>query len=390
MKIHEYQAKQLFSQFNVTVPEGYIATSVDEAVAVAQRLSTPKVVVKAQIHAGGRGKGGGVKVVDKTNVVEAAQAILGMQLVTHQTGAAGQLVKTVLIEEASNIARELYLAIVLDRASARPVLMASTEGGMDIEEVAAHTPEKIVKVGIHPSLGLQAFQTRDICFALGLTPTQAKQASKLIEGLYKLFVAKDASLVEINPLVVTADDRVLALDGKVNIDDNALFRLPDVVAMRDTDEEDPLEVEASNYHLNYIKLEGDVGCMVNGAGLAMATMDMVQLAGASAANFLDVGGGANEEAIENAFRILISDKSVKVVLINIFGGILRCDLLAQGVIKAANKLNMKLPLVIRMKGTNVEEGKALLKASTLTFTLADTLEEAAQATMASLKTAVPA
>jgi succinyl-CoA synthetase beta subunit len=268
--------------------------------------------------------------------------------------------------------------------------MASTEGGMDIEEVAAHTPEKIVKIGIHPSLGLQAFQVRDICFALGLNAPQAKQASQLINGLYALFVAKDASLVEINPLVVTADDRVLALDGKVNIDDNALFRLSDVAAMRDTDEEDPLEVEASTYHLNYIKLEGDVGCMVNGAGLAMATMDMVQLAGASAANFLDVGGGANEEAIENAFRILISDSSVKVVLINIFGGILRCDLLAQGVVKAANKLNMTLPLVIRMKGTNVEEGKAILKASSLTFTLADTLEEAAQATMASLKTAVPA
>jgi succinyl-CoA synthetase beta subunit len=347
-------------------------------------------VVKAQIHAGGRGKGGGVKVVDKANVAEAAQAILGMQLVTHQTGAAGQLVKSVLVEEASNIARELYLAIVLDRATARPVLMASTEGGMDIEEVAAHTPEKIVKIGIHPSLGLQAFQVRDICFALGLNAPQAKQASQLINGLYALFVAKDASLVEINPLVVTADDRVLALDGKVNIDDNALFRLSDVAAMRDTDEEDPLEVEASTYHLNYIKLEGDVGCMVNGAGLAMATMDMVQLAGASAANFLDVGGGANEEAIENAFRILISDSSVKVVLINIFGGILRCDLLAQGVVKAANKLNMTLPLVIRMKGTNVEEGKAILKASSLTFTLADTLEEAAQATMASLKTAVPA
>jgi succinyl-CoA synthetase beta subunit len=390
MKIHEYQAKQLFAQFNVIVPEGYVATTVEDAVAVAQRLSTPKVVVKAQIHAGGRGKGGGVKVVDKANVAEAAQAILGMQLVTHQTGAAGQLVKSVLVEEASNIARELYLAIVLDRATARPVLMASTEGGMDIEEVAAHTPEKIVKIGIHPSLGLQAFQVRDICFALGLNAPQAKQASQLINGLYALFVAKDASLVEINPLVVTADDRVLALDGKVNIDDNALFRLSDVAAMRDTDEEDPLEVEASTYHLNYIKLEGDVGCMVNGAGLAMATMDMVQLAGASAANFLDVGGGANEEAIENAFRILISDSSVKVVLINIFGGILRCDLLAQGVVKAANKLNMTLPLVIRMKGTNVEEGKAILKASSLTFTLADTLEEAAQATMASLKTAVPA
>jgi succinyl-CoA synthetase beta subunit len=376
MKIHEYQAKQLFAQFNVIVPEGYVATTVEDAVAVAQRLSTPKVVVKAQIHAGGRGKGGGVKVVDKANVAEADQAILGMQLV--------------LVEEASNIARELYLAIVLDRATARPVLMASTEGGMDIEEVAAHTPEKIVKIGIHPSLGLQAFQVRDICFALGLNAPQAKQASQLINGLYALFVAKDASLVEINPLVVTADDRVLALDGKVNIDDNALFRLSDVAAMRDTDEEDPLEVEASTYHLNYIKLEGDVGCMVNGAGLAMATMDMVQLAGASAANFLDVGGGANEEAIENAFRILISDSSVKVVLINIFGGILRCDLLAQGVVKAANKLNMTLPLVIRMKGTNVEEGKAILKASSLTFTLADTLEEAAQATMASLKTAVPA
>jgi succinyl-CoA synthetase beta subunit len=386
MKIHEYQGKAIFREFNISVPAGDVAQTPDQAVAVAQTLPGPKYVVKAQIHAGGRGKGGGVKVVSSLDDVRtAAQAIIGMQLVTHQTGPEGQPVKTVLIEEASSIARELYLSIVLDRATERPVLMASTEGGMDIEEVAEHTPEKILKVFIHPTVGLQGYQIRQVCFALGLNPAQSKQAAQLLKGLYQAFIDRDCSLVEINPLVVTTDDRVLALDAKVNFDDNALFRQAAVAAMRDTDEEDPLEVEASKFHLNYIKLEGEVACMVNGAGLAMATMDIVQLYGAKPANFLDVGGGANEEAIENAFRILLSDQSVKVVFINIFGGILRCDLLAQGVVKAAQKLNMALPLVIRMKGTNYEQGKAILAASGIQYQLADTMEEGAQKVVACLK-----
>lgn len=386
MKIHEYQAKEIFRQYAIPVPDGDVATTVDEAVAVAQRLSCSRFVVKAQIHAGGRGKGGGVKVVSSLEDVRtAASQILGMQLITHQTGPDGQRVKSVLVEEASAIARELYLAIVLDRATSRPVLMASTEGGMDIEEVAEHTPEKILKIFIHPTLGLQAFQVRQVIATLGLTAEQGKQAAKLMNGLYTAFMETDCSLLEINPLVVTQDNRVLALDAKVNFDDNALFRHANLVALRDTDEEDPLEVEASTYHLNYIKLEGEVGCMVNGAGLAMATMDIVKFYGAKPANFLDVGGGANEEAIENAFRILLSDQSVKVVFINIFGGILRCDLLAQGVVKAAQKLGMSLPLVIRMKGTNYEEGKAIFAASGIRYTLADTMEEGAQAVVNALK-----
>lgn len=391
MKIHEFQAKALFRQFQVNVPQGEAAYTVDEAVAVAGRLTSAKYVVKAQIHAGGRGKGGGVKVVSLLEEVRtAASQILGMQLVTHQTGPEGQKVKALLIEEASSIERELYLAFVIDRATSRPVLMVSTEGGMDIEEVAEHTPEKIVKIAIHPTLGLQAFQVRQACFALGLPAESMKEAGKLINGLFKLFIEKECALLEINPLVVTSDKRIFALDGKVTFDESALFRHPEIASLRDTDEEDPLEVEASKFNLNYIKLDGQVACMVNGAGLAMATMDIVKLAGAEPANFLDVGGGANEEAIENAFRILLSDAAVKVVFINIFGGILRCDLLAQGVVKAAKKLDMKVPLVIRMKGTNVELGKQILAESGLRYEVADELADAASKVVLSLKQAVVA
>jgi succinyl-CoA synthetase beta subunit len=387
MKIHEYQAKSIFAEYGIAVPAGFVATTPTGAVEAASKLSTLKVVVKAQIHAGGRGKGGGVKVVDNNaQAVEvAATAILGMQLVTHQTGPEGQAVKTVLVEEGSNIARELYLAIVMDRDTSRPVLMASTEGGMDIEKVAEETPEKLLKVYIHPALGLQGFQTRQVCYGLGLNAVQAKQATKLMQGLYAMFIEKDCSLVEINPLIVTADDKVMALDGKVNFDSNALYRHPELVAMRDTDEEDPLEVEASKYNLNYIKLEGEVACMVNGAGLAMATMDIVKLYGAAPANFLDVGGSATDEALENAFRIIMSDAAVKVVFINIFGGILRCDKLASGVVKAAKALDMKLPIVIRMKGTNVDLGKQILAESGVRYEVGETLEEAAEKVVACLK-----
>lgn len=391
MKIHEYQAKAIFAEYGIAVPKGFVATTPSSAVEAAAKLSTPKVVVKAQIHAGGRGKGGGVKVVDNNAqaVETVANAILGMQLITHQTGPEGQKVKTVLVEEGSNIVRELYLAIVMDRDTSRPVLMASTEGGMDIEKVAEETPEKLLKIYIHPSLGLQAFQTRQVTYGLGLNPTQAKQATQLMQGLYKMFIEKDCSLVEINPMIITADDAVFALDGKVNFDSNALYRHPELVAMRDTDEEDPLEVEASKFNLNYIKLDGEVACMVNGAGLAMATMDIVKLYGSAPANFLDVGGSATDEALENAFRIIMSDAAVKVVFINIFGGILRCDKLASGVVKAAKALDMKLPIVIRMKGTNVDLGKQILAESGLRYEVGETLEEAASKVVACLnKTAV--
>ncbi|MBY0449021.1 MAG: ADP-forming succinate--CoA ligase subunit beta [Cyanobacteria bacterium] len=386
MKIHEYQAKALFRQFDIPVPNGDVAFTAKEAVGIAQKLSSTAWVVKAQIHAGGRGKGGGVRVVKTIEDVEkAANDILGMQLVTHQTGPEGKKVKSVLVEEASAIARELYISIILDRAKSQPVVMASQAGGMDIEEVAAKTPEKIIKEYIHPTLGMQAFQARKIAYALDIPAAGMKEAVRLITNLYKLYETMDCSLLEINPLVVTEDNRVFALDGKVNFDDNAQYRHPDVAGMRDTDEEDPLEVEASKYSLNYIKLDGTVACMVNGAGLAMATMDIIKLYGASPANFLDVGGSASPEALENAFRILLSDPNVEVVFINIFGGILRCDLLADGVVKAASKLDMKLPLVIRMKGTNVAEGKAILSGSGLKYAVAETMEEAAKAVVAAIK-----
>jgi succinyl-CoA synthetase beta subunit len=380
MKIHEYQAKQLFREFDIPVPDGQPAFTVDEAVSVAKSLNTSVMVVKAQIHAGGRGKGGGVAVTKSLDDAKAAaERILGMQLITHQTVPEGQKVKALLVEAGSAIAKEFYLSVVLDRAIGKPVMMASTEGGMDIEEVAEHTPEKIVRVTIEPAVGIQPFQARQIAFALGMPPEAMKQAIALITNVYRLYEAKDCSLLEINPLVLTQDNQVIALDAKVNFDSNALYRHPTVVALRDTDEEDPLEVEASKFNLNYIKLDGNVGCMVNGAGLAMATMDIVKLYGAAPANFLDVGGGANAEAIENAFRILISDPSVQVVFINIFGGILRCDLLAEGVVAAANKLKMKQPIVIRMKGTNVERGKQILADSGMPMTVAETMHEAAEA-----------
>jgi succinyl-CoA synthetase beta subunit len=386
MKIHEYQAKELFASFSIPVPEGAVATTVDHAVAIAEHLlkTSAAVVVKAQIHAGGRGKGGGVKLAKSVDEARAAaQAILGMQLITHQTGVEGQRVKSVWVETASNIERELYLAVVFDRATARPVLMASEAGGMDIEEVAEHTPEKLLKLPVDPAIGLQAFQARQLAFFLNLPPEATKQTVTLIQNLFRLYDQKDCGLVEINPLVLTQEGQIKALDGKINFEDNALFRHPDVLAMRDIDEEDPLEVEASEYGLNYIKLAGDVGCMVNGAGLAMATLDIIQQVGASAANFLDIGGGGSVEKNQHAFRLLLKDPTVKALFINIFGGILRCDRLAQGIVNAAEQLKQEgkpvnVPIVIRMKGTNVDEGKRILAESGLTYAVVDDMTAGAQ------------
>ena len=377
MKIHEYQAKAILAKHGVPVPRGEVVFNAADASAVAARLGGT-VVVKAQIHAGGRGKGGGVKVVKGPDeAAAAARQMIGMNLVTYQTGPAGQKVQRVLIEQGLRIERELYLGLVLDRASERLVLMVSSEGGVEIEKVAEESPEKIFKAFIHPGIGLSAFQTRKLAFALGLRGTQVAQAGKMMTALYNAFVATDASLLEINPLIVTEDGNLLALDAKMNFDDNALFRHPELKELRDTSEEDPLEVEASKYSLNYIKLDGTVGCMVNGAGLAMATMDIIKLAGGEPANFLDVGGGANAEQIRNAFRILMADKAVRAVLINIFGGILRCDVLAEGVIAAVRELGVSVPIVIRMEGTNVEKGKQMLKESGLNFETADDMSEAA-------------
>jgi succinyl-CoA synthetase beta subunit len=383
MKIHEYQGKEILGRFGVAVPRGRVAESPDEARTIAKDLGGGTVVVKAQIHAGGRGKGGGVKVVKGPDAAaDAAKAMLGMRLVTYQTGPEGQSVSRVLVEEGLQLSRELYLGLVIDRSSQRPVLMVSQEGGVEIEMVAAETPEKIFKVFVNPGLGLQAFEARKLAFALGLQGPEVGHGVKMMLALYKAFVAMDASLLEINPLVVTASGELIALDAKVNFDDNALYRHPDVKELRDLSEEEPLEVEASKFSLNYIKLDGTIGCMVNGAGLAMATMDIIKLAGGEPANFLDVGGGANAEQIKNAFRILTSDKHVKAVLINIFGGILRCDVLAQGVIAAVKDLGLTVPIVIRMEGTNVETGKQMLKESGLNFTTADTMGEAAEKVVA--------
>jgi succinyl-CoA synthetase beta subunit len=379
MKIHEYQAKQILAEFGVVIPRGGVAYTSLEAKALAEKLGTYPLVVKAQIHAGGRGKAGGIKLAHSLEEVEPlAQLMLGKKLVTHQTGPEGKEVKRILIEEGVNILRELYLGILLDRSKSRPVIMASTEGGVEIEEVAIRSPEKILKEWVDPTIGIQPFQARKLAYRLQLTPQQAKNATEFILRLYKVFEAKDCSLAEINPLVVTKDDRIVALDAKLNFDDNALYRHEEITQLRDLDEEDPLEVEATRYRLNYIKLDGTVGCMVNGAGLAMATMDIIKLAGASPANFLDVGGGASAEMIENAFRILISDSSVKAVLINIFGGILRCDRLATGVVEAMSKLSVKVPVVIRMEGTNVEDGKRILKESGFNFIIADGMKDAAE------------
>lgn len=378
MKIHEYQAKSLLAKYGVPVPRGEVAFTPDEAEAAAKSLGG-KVVVKAQIHAGGRGKGGGVKLAK--NVEEAremAGKILGMNLVTHQTGPEGRIVQRLLIEETMPIAKEFYAGITLDRATGKNVFMASSEGGMEIEEVAAKSPEKILKEPIEPGLGLGAYQARKLAFGIGIPAASVNAAVQAMTALVKAYDAYDCSLAEINPLILTEDGKVVALDAKINLDDNALYRHKDLIEFRDLNEEDPLEVEASKYSLNYIKLDGNIACMVNGAGLAMATMDIIKYAGGSPANFLDVGGGANAEQIKNAFRILLSDSGVKAVLINIFGGILRCDVLATGVVNAAKELGFKIPVVVRMEGTNVEEGKKILVESGFNFTVADGMKDAAE------------
>ena len=367
------------ARFGEPVPRGEVAFAPVEAGQIARRLGTSVVVIKAQIHAGGRGKGGGVKVAKSPDEAEQlAKHMLGMTLVTHQTGPEGRKVGRVLVEEGLQIERELYLSILIDRAAARPVVIASASGGMDIEEVAAREPEKILREYVAPGTGIVAFQARKIAFGMGLDAAPVQKLVKLLDALYRAFVETDASLIEINPLIVTKSGDLLALDAKVTFDDNALYRHPDLRDLRDLSEEDPLEVEASKFSLNYIRLDGNIGCMVNGAGLAMATMDIIKLAGSEPANFLDVGGGANAEQIRNAFKILMSDKNVRAVLINIFGGILRCDVLAQGVIAAVKELGVPVPIVIRMEGTNVQEGKELLKESGLNFTTADSMGEAAE------------
>jgi succinyl-CoA synthetase beta subunit len=378
MKIHEYQAKQILSRFNVNIPKGEVTDSPAKAREIAEKIG-PRVVLKAQVHAGGRGKGGGIKLAqDPSEAEKLAQDMIGMTLITHQTGPEGKLVKKIMVEEALDIDKELYIGIVIDRAKEAPVIMASSEGGMEIEKVAAETPDLIHKEYIDPATGFQSFQARKLAFKLGLEGNTLKQAIKFIMALYKAFEASDASLAEINPMLITKQGDVFALDAKMNFDDNALNRHPDIAEMRDLDEEDPLEVEAGKFDLNYIKLDGSVGCMVNGAGLAMATMDIIMLKGAMPANFLDVGGGVSEEAIKNAFRILVSDPDVKAALVNIFGGIVRCDLVASGIVKASKELGLKIPMVIRLEGTNVEEGKKILEESGLEFYSAGGMEEAAE------------
>ena len=382
MKIHEYQAKSIFRRFNVPVPKGEVCFSAKEAAEVASRLGAGPYVVKAQIHAGGRGKGGGIKLARSVGEVESiAGQMLEMTLRTPQTGPEGRRVRRVLVEEGLDIAREIYLAVVLDRSQGLPVVMASSEGGVDIEEVARSAPEKILRVPVHAGFGLQPFQARKLAYGLGLE-AQADKATQLIGSLVRTYHETDASLAEINPLVVTRQGDLLALDAKVNFDDNALYRHPNIKELRDRDEEEPLEVEASSFGLNYIKLQGEVGCMVNGAGLAMATMDIIQLAGGAPANFLDVGGGATAEQVSNAFRILLSDPHVKAVLINIFGGIMRCDVVAQGVVEAAAQTGVKAPVVVRLEGTNVEEGRRILRSSGLNFTVADGMLDAARKVVA--------
>jgi succinyl-CoA synthetase beta subunit len=378
MKIHEYQAKTILARYGVPVPSGEAVFKPGDAKGVAERLGGGTVVVKAQIHAGGRGKGGGVKLAANPGDADRlANQIFGMNLVTHQTGPQGRVVSRLLVEQGLPIARELYLGIVIDRAAGRPVIMASQDGGMEIETVAEKTPERIFKEYINPASGLIPFQTRKLAFALGLEGDQVAKFGKMVTALYAAFIGTDASLLEINPLIVTKDGNLLALDAKMTFDDSALSRHPELKDLRDLEEEDPLEIEASKFNLNYIRLDGTIGCMVNGAGLAMATMDIIKLAGGEPANFLDVGGGANKDQIRNAFKILMSDKNVKAVLINIFGGILRCDILAEGVIAAVKELGVPVPIVIRMEGTNVEEGKRLLKESGLNFTTANSMGEAA-------------
>ncbi|MCG3120225.1 MAG: Succinate--CoA ligase [ADP-forming] subunit beta [bacterium] len=386
MKIHEYQGKEILRKFGVAVPQGKVANTAEEVGVIANELGGGTVVVKAQIHAGGRGKGGGVKVAKNPHeAYEIAQQMIGMQLVTHQTGPEGKRVNKVLVEQGLSIARELYVGIVLDRVVSQLVVMASTEGGVEIEKVAAETPEKILKEYVDPLTGLRPSQARKLAFGLGLEGEAFKNAVKFFHALYKAVVESDCSLAEINPLIVTTDGQVLALDAKINFDDNALYRHPDYAAMRDISEEEPLEVEASKYRLNYIKLDGEVGCMVNGAGLAMATMDIIKLAGSSPANFLDVGGGASPETVENGFRILLSDKNVKAVLINVFGGIVRCDRIANGVIQAAKNVHISVPLVVRLEGTNAKEAAQLLNESGLPLIVAGNLKDAAEKVVAAIR-----
>jgi succinyl-CoA synthetase beta subunit len=386
VKIHEYQGKQILREYGVPTPRGFPAMSVDEAVEAAKKLGGKVWVVKAQIHAGGRGKGGGVKVAKSLDEVRARSSeILGMQLVTHQTGPQGQKVRRLLIEEGADIRKELYAGMVVDRGTQKVVLMASSEGGMDIEEVAAKTPEKIRKVFIDPVQGLSDADSDEIALSIGIPESALAQGRTVFKGLYKCFDATDASLAEINPLIITGDNRVVALDAKFNFDDNALFRHPDIVALRDLDEEDPLEIEASKYELNYISLDGEIACLVNGAGLAMATMDTIKLYGGEPANFLDVGGSATAEKVTAAFKIMLSNRKVKAILVNIFGGIMKCDTIANGVVAAAREVKLSLPLVVRMKGTNEELGKQILRDSGLPIISADNMGEAAEKAVAAAK-----
>jgi succinyl-CoA synthetase beta subunit len=383
MKIHEYQAKAILAKFGVPVPRGEVVVKKDEARAVAQRLGTNVVVVKAQIHAGGRGKAGGVKLAKSPDeALNHAEQILGMTLVTPQTGEEGRVVRRLLIEEGLDIKRELYVGVLVDREVGAPIFMVSAAGGMEIEEVAKDNPGAILREIIDPTVGFQPFQARKLAFGLGLTAEQVSTAVPFFQSLYRAFVETDASMIEINPCVVTGDGKMFALDAKVTFDDNALYRHPEFKDLRDLDEETPLEVEASKFKLNYIKLDGDIACMVNGAGLAMATMDIIKLSGGSPANFLDVGGGASEDQVKNAFRLLLSDPNVKAVFVNIFGGILRCDILASGVVNAANELKFKIPVVVRMEGTNVKQGKEILKNSGLNFTVAEGMKDGAEKVVA--------
>jgi succinyl-CoA synthetase beta subunit len=386
MKIHEYQGKELFRKFGMVTPRGFPCFSVDEAVEAAKKLGGKVWVVKAQIHAGGRGKGGGVKVAKSlSEVKDFSEKILGMQLVTHQTGPGGQKVRRLLVEEGADIRKELYVGMVVDRVTQRVALMASSEGGMDIEEVAAKTPERIHRVIIDPATGLTDADAASVARKIGVPESAVGDAAKLLQGLYRCFWETDASLAEINPLILTGEGKVVALDSKLNIDDNALFRHPDIVAMRDLDEEDPLEIEASKYDLNYISLDGAIGCMVNGAGLAMATMDTIKLFGGSPANFLDVGGGATAEKVTAAFKIMLSNRKVKAILVNIFGGIMKCDTIATGIVAAAREVHLSVPLVVRMKGTNEDLGRKILKDSGLPIISADNMADAAKKVVAALK-----
>jgi succinyl-CoA synthetase beta subunit len=383
MKIHEYQGKELLKRFGVAVPRGIVVRSPEEAFNAAKELGTEIVVVKAQIHAGGRGKGGGVKLAKSPEEArDLAKQMLGMQLVTHQTGPEGTKVNTLLIEEGLPIDKEFYLGIVLDRAIGRPVFMASAAGGMDIEEVAAHSPEKIFKEAIDPAVGFRSFQARKLAFSLGLPSDLINQAVKFMQSLYEAYEKLDASLAEINPFLLTKDNRLIALDAKINFDDNALFRHKEFADLRDLNEEEPLEIEASKFDLSYIKLDGNIACMVNGAGLAMATMDIIKLAGGEPANFLDVGGGASQQRVEAAFNILLADPNVRAVLINIFGGIVRCDMVARGVVEAAKNIGVKVPIIVRLEGTNVEEGQQVIRDSGMNFTVANGMKDAAEKVVA--------